>query len=286
MRYVLTDVFTDRAFGGNQLAVFPEAEGLETAQMQALARELNLSESTFVTPGSAPGHFKVRIFTPLAELPFAGHPTVGTSVVVAELGRTEGRSDIVLEEGVGPIPVVLHPGGARFALSGAAEMRKVPLMPVAIADMLGLDRACLVGEPWQAGYGVPYLIVQVATRADVAQSRLHPDRLAGFAEALWANRAVYVFAETGRDGAMLHLHARMYAPGLGVAEDSATGSAAAALAGSLDTDATLLSIGQGIEMGRPSRIEASIARTAGQVTGITIGGSAVVVGEGRFTRLP
>src|SRR5262245_4071026 len=111
-RYVLADVFTEAAFGGNQLAVFPDPARLETAQMQAIARELNLAETTFVSPGAAAGNFRVRIFTPGAELPFAGHPTVGTAVALAHLGRTEGRKEIVLELGVGPVRVVLREGGA------------------------------------------------------------------------------------------------------------------------------------------------------------------------------
>src|SRR5450759_5037386 len=122
-RYLLADVFTATPFGGNQLAVFPDAAGLEGPQMQALARELNLAESTFVTPGSAPGRFRVRIFTPAAEVPFAGHPTVGTAVVLAHLGRTAGHDEIVLEEGVGPVRVAFRPGGATFFMDGAPERR-------------------------------------------------------------------------------------------------------------------------------------------------------------------
>src|SRR5690242_7368334 len=122
-RYVLADVFTDAAFGGNQLAVFPDPPPLDARQMQAIARELNLAETTFVSPGSAAGHFRVRIFTPGAELPFAGHPTVGTAVVLAHLGRTAGRTEITLELGVGPVRVVLREGGATFFMQGAPEIR-------------------------------------------------------------------------------------------------------------------------------------------------------------------
>src|SRR5579871_2528796 len=117
-RYVVADVFTDTPFGGNPLAVFLDGAGLETRQMQAIAREMNLSETTFVTPGSAPGHFRVRIFTPAHELPFAGHPTVGTAVVLAQRGATGTRTDIVLEEGVGPVRVSLAPGRATLHRDG------------------------------------------------------------------------------------------------------------------------------------------------------------------------
>ena len=286
MHYVLADVFTATAFGGNQLAVFPDAGGLDARQMQAIARELNLAETTFVTPGSAPGHFNVRIFTPLAEMVFAGHPTIGTAVVLAHLGRTEGRSEIVLEEGVGPVRVTLRENGATFFMEGPAEVRPHAVVDVALADAIGLQRTQLAGDPWQAGYGTPFMFIPVRTREAVAASVLHPDRWHGVTQGLWAHRAVYIYAATRHDGETSYLHARMYAPKLGVTEDPATGSAAAALAGSIDTDATRLVIDQGIELGRPSRIEANIIREGGVVKQISISGGAVVVAEGRFTRLP
>jgi trans-2,3-dihydro-3-hydroxyanthranilate isomerase len=285
MQYVLTDVFTDQAYGGNQLAVFPAADGLDARQMQAIAREMNLSETTFVTPGSAPGRFAVRIFTPMAELPFAGHPTVGTAVVLAHLGRAEGP-EIVLEEGVGPVRVVLGEGRATFFMPGAAETRPHTVIPAMFSDALGLKRTQLAGTPWQAGYGVPFTLVPLAGREDVAQAALIGERWEAMGQALWGARAVYVHAVTGQEGDTLHIHARMFAPKLGVQEDSATGSAAAALAGSIETTATKLVITQGVEMGRPSRIEAEIFREGGVVTGISIGGGAVVVGEARLLRLP
>ena len=286
MRYLIADVFTDRAFGGNPLAVYPEADGLETAQMQAIAREMNLAETTFVTPGSAAGHFRTRIFTPFAEMVFAGHPTVGTALVLQYLGRTEGRSEIVLEEGVGPVRVALRSDSATFFMDGPAETREHSIMPVVFADALGLRRDRLVGTPWQAGYGTPFMIVQVQSREDVASAMLMAERWHGFTEALWAHRAVYVFAVTKEDGGTLHIHSRMFAPKLGIVEDPATGSAAAALAGSLETEATRLLIDQGIEMGRPSRIEAEISRDGGVVTRISIGGGAVILAEANLLRLP
>lgn len=286
MRYLLADVFTETAFGGNQLAVFPEADGLDTAQMQAIAREMNLAETTFVTPGSAPGHFRTRIFTPLAEMVFAGHPTVGTAVVLAHLGRTEGRDEIVLEEGVGPVRVVLREGGATFFMDGAAETRPHSVAPVALADAIGLKESQLAGDPWQAGYGNAFMLIPVRDRASVAASVLHADRWRGVTQELWGGRAAYIYAATLHDGPSTSIHARMLAVKLGVIEDPATGSAAAALVGSLDTDATHFIIDQGVEMGRPSRIEAHVTRDGETITGISIGGGAVVVAEGHFLRLP
>jgi len=286
MRYLIADVFTDTAFAGNQLGVVPQAEGLDTQQMQRIARELNFAETSFVTAGTAEGRFRTRIFTPATELPFAGHPTVGTAAVLAHLGRTGDASRIVLEENIGPVPVTLREGGATFAMQGAAETRPHGIMAVAFSDALGLKRTELEGEPWQAGYGLPFVLIRCKSRESVSRAKLHADRFEGLVPGLWEGRAVYVFAETAREGETMHVHARMFAPKLGVAEDPATGSAAAALAGSLVTDATRLLISQGVEMGRPSLIEAGIIRAEGAVSGITIGGNAVVVSEGRFLRLP
>jgi trans-2,3-dihydro-3-hydroxyanthranilate isomerase len=286
MHYVLTDVFTDQAFGGNPLGVFPDAAGLDPRQMQTIAREMNLSECSFVTPGSAPGRFAVRIFTPMAELPFAGHPTIGTALVLQYLGMTADAAEIVLEEGVGPVRVTVAEASATLFLDGPAETRPHSIVPVAIADALGLNRTDLADDPWQAGYGTPYMIVPVKSQAAVAKSVLQTDRWQALAQGMWERACIYVYAATRHDGETTYIHARMYAPGLGVTEDPATGSAAAALAGSLDTDATHLVIDQGVEMGRPSRLEARITRSDGKITGISVGGAAVVVAEGRFLRLP
>ncbi len=287
MKYIIADVFTDVAFGGNQLAVFYDAEGLETQQMQTLTREMNFAESTFVTPGSAPGRFRVRIFTPASEMVFAGHPTIGTSVVLAHLGRTAGLSEIVLEENIGPVRVVLREGGATLFMDGPAEVRPHGVAAVALADAIGLTEADLAGDPWQAGYGMPFLFMPVRRREGVARSQLHGDRWHALTQDLWGGRSVYIYAATQHDGPTTHIHSRMFAPKFGITEDPATGSAAAALAGSMDTDATHLVIDQGVEMGRPSRLVAQITRASdGSVTGVSIGGGAVVVAEGQFLRLP
>jgi trans-2,3-dihydro-3-hydroxyanthranilate isomerase len=280
-RYLIADVFTNAPFGGNQLAVFPDAAGLEGPQMQALARELNLAESTFVTPGSAAGKFRVRIFTPAAELPFAGHPTVGTAVVLAHLGRAEGREEIVLEEGVGPVRVALREGGATFFLEGAPERRSHDVPADEIAAMIGVE--AVFGEAWQAGFGLPFLFIPVHDAAVVGESGLRLDRWNALASRFWG-RGVYVHAMNGDQ-----VHARMFAPGLGVSEDPATGSAAAALAGSLTPTAGLerrLTIRQGVEINRPSTIETTTTFAGGAVAAVSVGGGAVVVGEGRFDRLP
>lgn len=278
-RYILADVFTDTAFGGNPLAVLPDAEGLTTAQMQAITREFNLSETTFVTPGTAPGRFAVRIFTPAAELSFAGHPTVGTALVLQHLGRASG-AETVLELGVGPVRVELGVGEATFFRDGPAEAEMLPDLRGAISAALGQE---LAGDPWQASYGTAFVMIPLADRAAVAAARLRTDLWDALAPRFWRANA-YVFAPTGPDA----LHARMFSTSLGVREDPATGSAAAALVGSIPRPdgRHRIAIAQGIEMGRPSLIHAGVTRAAGAVTGISIGGGAVVVGEGRLIRLP
>ncbi len=282
--YVIADVFTARAYGGNPLAVVPEAGGLDDAQMQAIAREFNLSETTFVTPGGGAGRFRVRIFTPGSELPFAGHPIVGTAVALRHLGRV--ATEAVFELKVGPVKVALGDSGATFARDGAPEMRKVALPPAEIAALIGAS--ALAGEPFEAGYGTAFLHIPLPDRAAVAHARLRRELWERAAPHLWG-RGVYAFAVTGQEGGVTHIHARMFAPGLGVGEDPATGSAAAGLVGALPGPAGgvhRVAITQGVEMGRPSLIEATATRIGGKVHGITIGGGAVVVGEGRLLRLP
>jgi trans-2,3-dihydro-3-hydroxyanthranilate isomerase len=285
--YVVIDVFTDRAFGGNPLAVFLDGADLTAAQMQAIAREMNLSETTFVTPGSAPGRFRVRIFTPGVELPFAGHPTVGTAVVLAERGLVGGRDEIVLEEGVGPVRVVLGDRRATFFRDGEPEERGCDASAAALAAALGVPETALAGTPWQASYGNFVLMVPLADRAAVSACALRADRFAALG--LEAH-GVYVFAVTAPDPGEAALHARFFAPGLGVGEDPATGSAAAALAGSIKglagNERLRMRITQGVEMGRPSLIETETLYRDGAVSGIAIGGGAVVVGEGRLLHLP
>lgn len=279
-RYILADVFTSRAYGGNPLAVLPEAGGLDAAQMQAITREFNLSETSFVLPGSAPGRYAVRIFTPACELPFAGHPTIGTALALRHLGRAPGEG-VVLELGVGPVRVTFAQGGrATFFRDGPAESEALPQLRHEIGEALGQK---LAGDPWQASYGTPFVMVPLADIAAIGAARLDPLRWERLAPRLWRANA-YVFAPTGPDS----LRARMFSTSLGVREDPATGSAAAALIGSLPRGDGVhrIAIAQGIEMGRPSLIEASVTRAGGVVTGISIGGGAVMVGEGRLLRLP
>lgn len=278
--YLIADVFTDRPFAGNPLAVFPDAAGLTPEQMQTIAREMNLSETTFVTPGSAPNHFAMRIFTPGRELPFAGHPIVGTAIVLKSLGRIPGPTT-TFEIAVGAVPVTLTADHASFTRPGAPDHRAAPIPDAEIAALLSTES--LAAPAFEAGYGTNFLYAPLPTREAVAAATLRLDLWRSAAPRL-NTTAIYLYAQTSPTT----LHARLFAPGMGVSEDPATGSAAAGLVGSLPSPegTTALTITQGVEMGRPSTIAATVTRTNGRVTEISIAGGSVVVAEGRLVRLP
>jgi trans-2,3-dihydro-3-hydroxyanthranilate isomerase len=286
-RFVTLDVFTDRRFAGNPLAVVLDAEHLDTADMQAIAQEFNHPETVFVSAASDPAHrARIRIFTPRRELPFAGHPTVGTAVL---LGLRDGGGldrDIVLEEEIGAVRCTLETsvnggGRARFTIPQLpAETGPVPDDAI-IAAALGLAPT-EIGElrPARWSAGMPFTFVPITSRAAVERCR--PD-LASFDSAFGAGGAAYVVCrQTVEPGHSFH--ARMFAPGMGVPEDPATGSAAAAFAGLLAShlpDGThAVAIEQGYEMGRPSLIRLVAVVEAGRVRSASIGGDAVVVTEG------
>ncbi len=295
MRYFTADVFTSRRFGGNQLAVLPDASGLTDAQMLTIAREFNYSESTFVLPPENPAHTrKVRIFTPGGEVPFAGHPTVGTAFVLASIGEvplTGAETRIVLEEGVGPVPVVIRSSGGApsFCQFAVAKLPEVgPALPArpALAAALSLDEGELLDGDWQpqvVSCGLPFAFVPVRNRAAVARSRIRLDAWESHLRGT-AGEAVMVFSldaeESGHD-----VHARMFAPGFSVPEDPATGSACAALGGYLGVRAPAdgdlrWTVEQGYEMGRPSLIEVEADRRNGAITAVRVGGNSVMVCEG------
>jgi len=295
-RYLTADVFTDVPFGGNQLAVFPDARGIPESRLQDVAREFNYSETTFVYPASDQAHTRrVRIFTPGTELPFAGHPTVGTAHVLAatgELTLTGDATRIVFEELVGPVPITIHsergmPTFCQLSVAKLPAEGPVPPPREALAAVLGLEPEDLLDGEWSPrGWtcGVPYLFIPLRDRDAVARARVNVQQWERTLAGTWAAEP-FVFAREGeRDGS--DLHARMFAPGLGISEDPATGSAAVAMAGYLtrrDTrgDGTLRwRLEQGFEMGRPSilDIEADVAR--GEITGVRVGGGSVIVCEG------
>ena len=295
-RYLTADVFTDRKFGGNQLAVFPDAKGIAPELMPQITREFNYSETTFVLPPDDPSHTaKVRIFTPGGELQFAGHPTIGTAHVLAAIGAVPlngNETRIVLEEGVGPVPVTIRSRDGRpvFAQLSAAKLPEVgppPPPSEKLAAMLSLTREDLLGGEMPAesvSCGTPFLFVPLADRKAVARSRVKPDL---FDAALkgYVTNMVFVFAmEAERPGSQIR--ARMFSPGIGIPEDPATGSAAVALGGYLASrdprfEGTLRwVVEQGFEMGRPSILEVEADKQGGKVTAARVGGSTVMVCDG------
>ncbi len=297
--YHTTDVFTSRRFGGNPLAVLPDARGLSTEEMLAIAREFNYSESIFILPPDDPAHTRrVRIFTPGGELPFAGHPTVGAALVLAvtgELSLEGNETRIILEEGVGPVPVAIRTEGGVpvFAELSVAKLPEVlPAVPSrsVLASMLSLGEADLADGAYQpevVSCGVPYTFVPLRTRDAVRRAALRLDLWeAGLAST--AAPMVMVFALDAEDPAH-QVRARMFAPSESVPEDPATGSACAALGGYLASrqatgDGTLRWIvEQGYEMGRPSLLHLSCDIAGGAVTAVRVGGAAVLVCSGTLT---
>ena len=294
-RYVLIDVFTGQAFGGNQLAVFPDGTGIPDGLMQAYARELNFSETTFVLPSRTAGHtHRVRIFTPTHEIGFAGHPNIGTAIVLATIAEHTGghaTSEFIFDEDAGTVRISAtiadDRSSAELTLDKAADIRPAAIDSPRLAAMLTLsgNRFGRLPAFW-ASVGLPFFMVALADFDAVARARLD---LAVWETVLPAgtwSRDVYIVAgDFARGG---HLKARMFAPADGVAEDPATGSAAAAFAASLaaalpDPDGHFAwTIEQGAELGRPSHISVSVEKCAGRVVAIKVGGSAVIVGEGSF----
>lgn len=288
-RYLTCNVFTDRAFCGNPLAVLPDARGLAEAQMLAIAREFNYSETTFVLPPDDPRHAaRVRIFTPGGELPFAGHPTIGTAFVLATIGAIGAdANEVVFEEGAGPVPVAIFRDGGRVThcrLTAARLPESGPPPPAAaeLARMLSLAESEVLAGSACWSCGVPFLVVPVSDADALSRCRLDlplwRDLLAGY-----ETQKVYPVARLSD----LRWRVRMFAPGLGVAEDPATGSAAASFAGWVaaqvrkpQTCTLAVTLEQGIEMGRPSTLHLELDRADGSITAVRVGGAAVMVAEG------
>jgi trans-2,3-dihydro-3-hydroxyanthranilate isomerase len=276
LRYVLCDVFTDTALEGNQLAVFTDARGLDESAMQALALELGFSESVFVFPAEAGGHARIRIFTPRHEMPFAGHPTLGTAFVLAaplQLGMIE------LETGSGVVPVELERDASGRIVFGRMRQPVPSVQPVddvgQLLAAIGVERSELPVELYDNGAKQLF----VALPSTDAVAALLPDQSA---LAAWSVTGVNCFA-----GAGTRWKTRMFSPSSGISEDAATGSAAGPLAchlarhGWIDWG-TEIEISQGAEIGRPSKLYAVASGGDGLINRVEVGGSAVVVARGEF----
>ena len=275
-RYVLCDVFTDVPFAGNQLAVFTDARDLTSDEMQLLARELNLSESVFVLPPTAEeADVRIRIFTPAVELPFAGHPVLGSAFVLAAPLQ---KAVIRLETGSGVVPVRLERDGPRIVF-GLMEQPLPNWLPVddpaPLLAALGVERSGLPVERCDVGPGHVY--VELDSPAAVAALAPDPRALLGATP-----DGVNCFARDGE-----RWKTRMFAPGHGVVEDPATGSAAGPLAVHLARHGRIafgerIEISQGSEIGRPSTLFAEAHGSADRLERVAVGGSAVTVARGEF----
>jgi len=294
-RYFTCDVFTDTRFGGNQLAVLPEADGLSGRQMQQITREFNYSESTFVLPPEKGHDRRVRIFTPACEVPFAGHPNIGTAFVLAKTGAfgdlAEPRT-VVFEEDAGLVPVAVtkrEDGRIRCELTAPQRLsRDGTVASDVLAAATGVEAAAIVTdahEPVVASVGLPFIIAELRDRAALEGCRLD---VAGAERLLAAGVAVPDLLVYVRSGDEFDIRARMFSPLDGIPEDPATGSANCVLAALLsDLDpapegAFAYRIAQGVEMGRPSVLEARAEKLAGEVLEVRIGGESVMVTEGRI----
>lgn len=287
----IVDVFTSSTFGGNQLAVVPDASGLSTEAMQIIAREFNFSESTFVLPPADPKNSRqVRIFTPRAELPFAGHPNVGTACALVMHGHVGAGTDhsLIFEEGIGPVTVNVERRSGKFCgtLTISANIEEPAGVPSNrdLATVLSLD-VDDVKHAFFAGVGVPFCFVQLASREAVDRAAIESGAWARHLERAWSPH-VFFFAGEPDDGAQLY--ARMCAPAMGVTEDPATGAACAALVGALAArpdftgDVFRLSVQQGVAMERRSAIECSARKSNGSVTSISVGGGTAHVASGEI----
>ncbi len=275
LRYVRCDVFSSQPFGGNPLAVFTDARSLDTATMQAIALEMNLSETVFILPAAQGGTAKIRIFTPKVELDFAGHPTLGAAFVLSRPLQTDR---LMLETGMGTIEVRVDRDGA----NPVAAWLNLPLPevsavenPLELLSALGLSHA--VTPIVRYRFGIAHILVQVASAEEVGRVTPNLVTLAALGPV-----GVVVFAQQGTE-----LHARVFVPGAGVAEDPATGSAVAPLALHVYSHATnpigrALNISQGREIGRPSELRAELVFDGDRLERVLVGGECVLLGRGEW----
>jgi trans-2,3-dihydro-3-hydroxyanthranilate isomerase len=295
-RYLHFDVFTDKPFEGNQLAVFAEPQGLSAEAMQTITREMNFSECTFIFPPESTGDVRMRIFTPSEELPMAGHPTIGSTFALAHLGVIErGRPAFVFELGIGPVPVSLEWIADRLAFAWMTQ--RVPTFAgeirdrAALAAAVGIETSDLVAAlPAQSvSCGVPFLFVPIASRSAVDAVSVDRKALARcYRDSGMDELPAFFFTTDGRK-ADETVYSRMLAPGFGITEDPATGGASGPLGCYLvhhgvvsPVEGRTITSLQGVAMKRPSRIHIDIESREGAITRARVGGKSVLVGRGEL----
>ena len=293
LHYYLLDVFTDEVFGGNQLAVFPAGQEVPEHLMQKIAKELNLSETTFVLPSANPANdIKLRIFTPGAELPMAGHPTVGTAYVLLHKGYVKPtQNKLIFEEGVGDITVDFEKEGNALGLITMAQplprFGEIVTDTQILADLLSIhpDEIETSYPAQTVSCGVPFFYIPLKSLAAVEKAKLRLDVLEKHFSPLGIDSIFIFTSETVTPTGTVH--ARMFSPGLGIPEDPATGSASGPLGCYLVTYGLVpaqaishIISEQGFEMGRPSILHITIGTEQNEITSVKVGGKSVLVGEG------
>jgi len=295
--FLTLDVFTDHTFGGNPLGVFPNATHLPSDLMQRVAREMNLSETVFLGAPESGGDARVRIFTPGKEVPFAGHPTVGSAIYVASTlddAPEDGVRTVVLEENVGHVPVEVRfregdPVTARFTTAVLPEHRPSPVPEDDLARLVGLGAGDLhpTLRAEMVSCGLPFYVVPISSLGAIRRAVLDTPLWQRLVAHLWADHVYLICPEA--EGRGVDLHVRMFAPAVGVPEDPATGSAAAALGGYLskvdgcEAGTLRWTLEQGLEIGRPSLLHVEADRAGGVTTAVRVGGSAVFVSRGEMS---
>jgi len=293
MKYAfhIVDVFSSVPFGGNQLAILPDAAGISAEGMQKIAREFNFGETTFVLPKNDPANTcRVRIFSPRTELEFAGHPSVGTAcaLVMNQHVRPGDPIRLTLEENIGPVTVDVTQRNGGFhgtlTLSGKIEAPVGAPSPADLAAVLSIEPS-EVRQSFFAGVGVPMCFAHLISKEAVDRAAINRPAWAATLSRAWSPH-IFFFAGNLQDGG--RLYARMWAPALGVEEDNATGSACAALVGAVASKpdfggtAYRLSIQQGVLVGRRSEMEAEARKSGGVVTSVSVGGATVAVASGEL----
>lgn len=293
-KFYTADVFTDKPFTGNPLAVFPNAEGLDAQTMQKIAAEFNFSETVFVFPSSDTEiNRKLRIFTPSAEIPFAGHPTIGTAFVLTKIGSIPIRNEemeVIFEEGVGKIPVKIksvnnQPVYTELKASSSPEFYDDIPSISDLAKILSLSKQDLMVENYPVqgvSCGLPFLFIPLDSLEALRKAKVNHSLWEKVLSNYWSPH-LYVFCHTEND----EWRSRMFAPALGIKEDPATGSAAAAFAAYLaqkqaHNGTWQWTIRQGVEMGRASLLKAYADKSNGFIDNIRVGGASVLVSEGNL----
>ena len=287
LEYFLADVFTHKPFSGNQLGVFPKADHLKDHQMQTLAKELNFSECTFVQSPQKGGDFKLRIFTPEKELPMAGHPTLGAAAVLRSLGKIS-KQEFTFEENIGPIKVSFHPDGWISMEQPLPRFGAIFEEPGMISPLVGLTTQDLLpgGEIQMVSCGLPYLIIPVKDQEALNKARVDRE-VYNSAKSKLNFGELYLWCRGEKSGTY---HTRMFAPGVGIEEDAATGSAAGPFVcylvrngyGELTDGALEIEIFQGEIMGRPSHLKARTSYGSQGYSQVLVSAKVVILASGFF----